>query len=30
MFLEFDDELNENYLYRSDKYLMEMGDIGNF
>mgnify|MGYP000851926035 CR=1 FL=1 len=30
MFLEFDDELNENYLYRSDKYLMEMGDIGIF
>ena len=28
MFLEYDDELNENYLYRFGKYYDELSDVG--
>lgn len=30
MYLEYDDELNENYLHRAGKYFEEMGDVGVF
>ena len=30
MYLEYDDELNENYLHRADKYFEEMSDVGVF